>query len=64
MSKCILSGVYTVGIEILINLHFGLRDVLVWSIYPFVTLFMIGIMLLVIALVRPLRESLHKKFFL
>ncbi|HHT54399.1 MAG TPA: zinc ribbon domain-containing protein [Clostridiales bacterium] len=61
---CILGGVYTVGIEILINITFGVREKLIWSPYPFLALFMIGVMLLVIALVRPLRESLHKKFFL
>ncbi|NLW74637.1 MAG: hypothetical protein GX057_07110 [Clostridiales bacterium] len=61
---CILLGVYTVGIEVLINITFSVQEKLVWSLYPCVALFMIGIMLLVIALVRPLRESLHKKFFL
>ncbi len=59
----ILTGAYTVGIEILINITFGVRDSLLWSPYPFIALFMIGVMLIVISLVRPLRESLHKKFF-
>lgn len=60
----ILIGAYTVGIEILINTTFKVRDSLLWSPYPFIGLSMIGITLLVIALVKPLRESLHKKFFI
>jgi hypothetical protein len=60
----ILTGIYTIGIEILINITFHVRNTLLWSPYPFITLFMIGLMLLVIAIVKPIRESLHKKFFI
>lgn len=60
----ILTGAYTIWIEILINTTFRIRDTLIWSPYPFIVFFMIGIMLLVIALVKPLRESLRKKFFI
>lgn len=33
-----------------------------WSIYPLIALFLIGIMLIVIAIVKPLRESLCRIF--
>ncbi len=59
----ILTGAYVVGIEVLINLTFHLRDTLIWSLYPFIMFLMIGLMLLVIGFVKPLRVSLHKKFF-
>ena len=55
-------GVYSVFIEIMIHLNFGVHDKLVWSIYLFVALFLIGIMLIVIAIVRPFRESLRRIF--
>jgi len=35
-----------------------------WSLYPAATLVLIGIMLLVIAIVRPFRESLRRIFAL
>jgi len=38
------------------------HDKLAWSIYPLVALFLIGIMLIVIAIVRPFRESLKRIF--
>ena len=52
----------SVLIEVLIHFNFGIHDRLIWAIYPFIALFLIGIMLLVIAIVRPLRESLKKIF--
>ena len=50
--------------EFFIHLTFNLRDHLVWSVYPMIVFFLIGIMLITIAICRPLRESLHKKFFI
>jgi len=55
-------GVYSVFIELMIHLNFGVHDKLAWSIYPLVALFLIGIMLIVIAIVRPFRESLKRIF--
>lgn len=59
----IVSGFFTVLIEYLINVTFHVRKTLVWSFYPFVACVLIGLALIVIAICRPLRESLHKKFF-
>ena len=57
-------GVYAVLIEYLINRTFGVRDRLIWSPYPFIACVMVGATFLVIAISRPLRDSLYKKFFI
>lgn len=58
----ILLGVFTVLVELLIHKNFGIEHPHMWSIYPLVTMTLIGIMLIVIAIVRPFRESLRKIF--
>ncbi len=60
----ILSGGFMVLVEFLLNLTFKVHKVLFWSIYPLAAGFILGMMLIVIGACRPLRESLHKKFFL
>ena len=50
--------------EFFIHLTFHPRDHLVWSVYPMTVFFLIGAMLITIAICRPLRESLHKRFFI
>lgn len=57
-------GVIMIFVEFFINLTFKLRDTFIWSFYPTVAFTLIGAMLLTIAICRPLRESLHKKFFI
>ena len=57
-------GVYAVLIEYLINRTFGVRDRLIWTPYPFIACVMVGATFLVIAISRPLRDSLYKKFFI
>ncbi len=56
-------GLYCILIEILIYLTYGGKFVF-WSLYPFVALFIIGGMLLTIAICKPLRRSLERKFFI
>ncbi len=50
--------------EFFVHITFHPRDHLVWSVYPMTVFFLIGAMLITIAICRPLRESLHKKFFI
>ena len=57
-------GGLAVLIEFLINLTFQLHEAFFWSLYPLVAGILLGVMLLVIGLCRPLRQSLHRKFFL
>ncbi len=60
----IASGGFAVLMEFLLNLTFGFQHGFIWSIYPLAALFLLGMMLIVIAICKPLRESLRKIFFL
>ena len=60
----ILGGGLAVLIEFLINLTFQIHETFFWSFYPMVAGIVLGLMLIVIAICKPLRESLHRKFFL
>ena len=60
----VLGGGLAVLIEFLINLTFQIHETLFWSFYPMVAGIVLGLMLIVIAICKPLRESLHRKFFL
>jgi len=59
----ILAGGLAVLIEFLINVTFGIHEVLLWSIYPLAAGVILGGMLLIIAVCKPLRKSLQRKFF-
>lgn len=56
-------GLYCVLIEIMTVITFG-QSFIFWSLYPCIALFIIGGMLITIAICKPLRKSLEKKFFL
>ena len=34
-----------------------------WSLYPLTVLCLVGLFLLLVAIIRPLRERMHKLFF-
>lgn len=55
-------GVYSVFIEICLHAAFGIHDTLVWSMYPASVLILVGIALMLVAIIRPLREQLYKIF--
>ena len=58
----IATGVYSVFIEMCLHAAFSIHDKLVWSLYPAITLLLIGLMLIVVAIVRPFKEQLYKIF--
>lgn len=60
----ILSGAYMVLVEFLINRSFHLHERFIWSFYPLAACLLLGMTLIIIGLCRPLRESLHRKFFI
>lgn len=60
----ILTGGLNVLIEFLLHITFGIEGMFVWSIYPLTVCVLLGVMLLVVAVCKPLRRSLHRKFFL
>lgn len=56
-------GLWTALLEFFLWLTFDLNRVLSWSLCTLVPLCVLGLMLIIIALVRPLRESLERRFF-
>ena len=63
-SALICAGGLAVLIEFLINLTFHIHHTFLWSLYPLAAGVILGIMLLVVAICKPLQRSLHRKFFL
>lgn len=59
----ILFGLFSILLEFLICITFGIDRMFRWSLYPCVSLFLLGMMLIIIGICRPLRESLKKKLF-
>ncbi len=57
-------GAWTMLLEFLIWLSFGFKSAAHWSIYTTSSLALLGLMLIVIAIVKPLKESLRKVFFI
>ncbi len=55
-------GLFTVLIEFLLYKNFGAYEKFYWSVYPALTLTIMGIMLIVIEIVPPFKESLKKIF--
>ena len=55
-------GLFSVLIEWLMNLVLLSQTDFIWSFYPLIAFSLIGIMLIVIQIVRPLRESLCRIF--
>ena len=60
----ILFGFFMPTLELLIHLNFSIQGGFHWSFYPFSAFVLLGIMLIVIAIVKPFRESLRKIFHL
>ena len=56
-------GMFSLLIELFLDLTFGVEP-LFWSIYPAITFVVCGFALIVIAIVKPLRESLRRFFYL
>lgn len=56
-------GAASVITEILENAMIS-RDMLIWSYYPCVVFTVVGILLLLIAVCKPIRESFKRKFFI
>ena len=58
----IAAGAFCPVMELLANVTFGNFDHMRWSPYPLIALSLIGVMLIVIAIVKPFRESLCRIF--
>ena len=60
----IAAGGLTLLIEFLINYTFEFSRFVGWSLYPLTTFALIGGMLIFLAICRPARESMERKFFI
>ncbi len=56
-------GVWTLLIELFLHLTFELPGHVIWSPFPGTALAVFGLMLIVIAIVKPFRESLRRVFY-
>lgn len=57
-------GAFTVLIDHLINVTFHTGRGIFWSWYPMTVFAVLGLLLIFIAICKPLRDSLKKKFFI
>lgn len=57
-------GGYTCLIEFLLYITFGFKTHIPWSVYPLLGCLLIGGALLVIAISKPLRRRVQRKFFI
>ncbi len=57
-------GLFTPLMEFLMNITFGIHEYLVWSFYPLSSLTLLGALLIFLAICRPARESMERKFFI
>lgn len=57
-------GAFCVLLEFLLHITFDLPGLGTWSLYPLITLTLLGLAMIATAIFRPLREALEKKFFL
>lgn len=60
----IAAGAFMLLLEFLLNITFKVHHSFVWSYYPMTVLVLLGVMLLIVAVCRPLRESLRRRLFL
>ncbi len=60
----ILLGLLMPVLEILVNITFHKSQFHFWSLYPLIPLVLLGGMLIFLAICRPARESMERKFFI
>lgn len=57
-------GGFALLLEFLLNLTFKIENAIFWSVFPLAIFSILGAVFLVIAICRPLRESLRKSMFI
>lgn len=57
-------GAFTVLIEHLVNVTFDTGKYIFWSLYPLTVLTFLGIIAIFIAICKPLKETIKRKFFI
>ena len=61
---CMLLGCFMVLIEYMVNLTFQIPKFFGWSFYPLIALMIMGGLLIFLAICKPARQTLERKFFL
>lgn len=57
-------GIFMLGLEFLANHTFQILTFVGWSFYPLIALVLLGGFLIFLAICRPARESMERKFFI
>lgn len=57
-------GVFSLLVEFLLNVTFPKMHFIMWSVYPLTVLVLLGFLLIFLAICRPARENLERKFFI
>lgn len=57
-------GFFSILVEFLMNLTFHFPMRILWSLYPLIALVILGGLLIFLAICRPARETLERKFFI
>ena len=60
----VATGAFMLLVEFLINITFHNPVFIGWSLYPLVTLVLLGGMLIFLGICRPARETMERKFFI
>ena len=58
-----LLGCFSLLVEFLLNITFPTMTFILWSIYPLVSLLLLGGTLIFLAIYKPARETVERKFF-
>lgn len=57
-------GLWTILLEFLVGLTFGITAPVTWSLFSCTTLFILGLLLILIEIIKPLKASLYRMFFI
>lgn len=60
----IATGIFMPVMELLLNYTFSIAKFHAWSVYPLTALVLLGGLLIFLAICRPARETMERKFFL
>lgn len=63
-SALIALGGWTMLIEWLLHFTFDVRHTVYWSLFSLISLFILGLMLIIVGIVKPWKESLRRFFFI
>lgn len=60
----IAMGFWTVLIELMLSVAFNISTSVNWSLFSFCSLFVIGLLLILIAIIKPFKEAMRKIFYI